>query len=147
MSTAAATAPNRLPTPQERPAADVVIYDGNCRICTAQVRKLDWWDCQGKLAYLSLHDPEVARTYPDLTHEMLMEQMYVVDQQGRRHGGAAAIRYLTRRLRRLWWLAPLLHIPGSLPVWQWLYAQVARRRYRFGMAQKCDDEACQLHPR
>ncbi len=49
-----------LPTPEERPGSDVVIYDGNCRICTAQVRKLPWWDCQKRLSYLSLHDPQVA---------------------------------------------------------------------------------------
>src|SRR4051794_12731748 len=102
MSTAALAKPQRhLPTPEERPGSDVVIYDGNCRICTAQVRKLAWWDCQGKLSYLSLHDPETTRRYPDLTHDILMDQMYVVDRQGKRHGGAAAIRYLSRRLRRL----------------------------------------------
>jgi len=136
-----------LASPQERPDADVVIYDGNCRICTAQVRKLAWWDCQGKLSYLSLHDPEAARRYPDLTHAMLMEQMYVVDRQGNRYGGAAAIRYLSRRLRRLWWLAPILYIPGSLPLWQWMYRQVAKRRYRFGKIDQCDDAACRLHAR
>ncbi len=135
-----------LPTPAERPDADVVIYDGNCRICTAQVRKLPWWDCQHRLAYLSLHDPEVARRYPDLTHDALMQDMYIVDQRGVRHRGAAAIRYLTRRLRRLWWLAPLLHIPFSLPLWQWLYRQIANRRYRFGRTD-CGDEACKLHGR
>jgi predicted DCC family thiol-disulfide oxidoreductase YuxK len=134
-----------LPTPAERPGADVVIYDGDCRICTAQVRKLAWWDCQGKLSYLSLHDLEVGQRYPDLTHEMLMREMYVVDRHGRRHAGAGAIRYLSRRLRRLWWLAPMLHIPFSLPLWQWLYQQVARRRYRFGKVDSCDNSACQLH--
>ena len=136
-----------LPSPSDRPDADVVIYDGNCRMCTAQVRKLAWWDCQGKLSYLSLHDPEAARRYPDLTHEMLMEQMYVVDRQANRYGGAAAFRYLSRRLRRLWWLAPLLNIPGSLPLWQWMYRQVAKRRYRFGKTSECDDEACRIHAR
>jgi predicted DCC family thiol-disulfide oxidoreductase YuxK len=134
-----------LPTPGQRPDADVVIYDGHCRICTAQVRKLAWWDCQGKLSYLSLHDPVVQDRYPDLTHEMLMEQMYVVDRHGNRHGGAAAIRYLSRRLRRLWWLAPLLHIPGSLPLWNWCYRQIAQRRYRFGKLDDCDDGTCQIH--
>ncbi len=138
-----------LPTPDERPGADVVIYDGNCRICTAQVRKLPWWDCQQRLAYLSLHDPKVGRRYPDLTHDALMRDMYIVDHRGRRHRGAAAIRYLSRRLRRLWWLAPVLYIPGSLPLWQWLYRQVANRRYRFGRTgvhgADCDDGACQLH--
>jgi predicted DCC family thiol-disulfide oxidoreductase YuxK len=139
------TAVQPLPTPADRPDSDVVIFDGNCRICTAQIRKLAWWDCQGKLAYLSLHDPEVTRRFPDLTHDMLMAQMYVVDQEGRRYGGAAAIRYLSRRLRRLWWLAPVLHFPGSLPLWQWLYQQVAKRRYRFGTTTECDADACRLH--
>jgi predicted DCC family thiol-disulfide oxidoreductase YuxK len=136
-----------LPSPSERPNTDVVIYDGNCRMCTAQVRKLAWWDCQRKLSYLSLHDPEAARRYPDLTHDMLMEQMYVVDRQGNRYGGAAAFRYLSRRLRRLWWLAPILNIPRSLPLWQWMYRQVAKRRYRFGRIDQCDEEACRIHAR
>jgi predicted DCC family thiol-disulfide oxidoreductase YuxK len=137
----------QLPTPAERPDADVVIYDGNCRICTAQIGRLPWWDCQGKLSYLSLHDPEVSRRYSDLTHEMLMRDMYVVDRVGRRHRGAAAIRYLSRRLRRLWWLAPVLHIPFTLPIWQWLYRQSADRRYRFGRIDTCDGDACSLHQR
>lgn len=139
------SAASTLPTPEQRPDADVVIYDGHCRICTAQVRKLAWWDCQGKLSYLSLHDPAVQERFPDLTHDMLMEQMYVVDRHGNRHGGAASIRYLSRRLRRLWWLAPLLHIPGSLPLWNWLYRQIANRRYKFGKLDDCGDGTCQIH--
>ena len=77
-----------LPTPAERPDSDVVIYDGQCRICTAQVRKLPWWDCQQKLSYLSLHDPEVARRWPDLSHDRMMQEMVIVDTSGRRHWGA-----------------------------------------------------------
>ena len=145
MAAVTESAADPLPTPADRPEADVVIYDGDCRICTSQIRKLSWWDCQGKLSYLSLHDPEVARRYPDLTHDMLMEQMYVVDRQGRRYPGAEAIRYLTRRLRRLWWLMPILHIPGSLPLWRFLYRQIATRRYRFGKVDQCDGDACQVH--
>jgi predicted DCC family thiol-disulfide oxidoreductase YuxK len=147
MSTVAIQPAVGLPSPTERPDADVVLYDGDCRICTTQIARLPWWDCQGKLAYLSLHDPEVARRYPDLTHEMLMRDMYIVDRAGERHRGAAAIRYLSRRLRRLWWLAPVLHIPFSLPVWQWLYRQIADRRYRFGRVSDCDGDACSLHGR
>ena len=87
-------AADRLPTPAERPDSDVVIYDGHCRICTAQVRKLPWWDCQKKLSYLSLHDPEVARRWPDLSHDRMMQEMVIVDHNGNRHWGAEAIRYL-----------------------------------------------------
>jgi predicted DCC family thiol-disulfide oxidoreductase YuxK len=147
MTTTAEARPSekRLPTPAERPGADIVIYDGNCRMCSAQVRKLAWWDCQNRLAYLSLHDPEVALRFPDLSHDALMKEIYVVDCRGIRHRGAEAFRYLSRRLRRLWWLAPLLHIPGSLPLWQWLYQQVARRRYLFGRTDGCDNESCEIH--
>jgi predicted DCC family thiol-disulfide oxidoreductase YuxK len=142
------SASSRLPSPEERPGTDVVIYDGNCRICTSQIRKLSWWDCQHKLSYLSLHDPKVAQRYPDLTHDMLMEQMYVVDRHAKRHGGAEAIRYLSRRLRRLWPVMPILNFPGSLPLWRFLYRQVAKRRYRFGtVAHECDGDTCSIHGR
>ena len=50
-----------LPTVLERPEADVIIYDGHCRFCRGQVERLSRWDTGGRLAYLSLHDPEVAR--------------------------------------------------------------------------------------
>ena len=64
-----------LPRPADRPNADVVIYDGDCGICTAQVSKLPWWDYQGKLAYLSLHDPEVKERFPDLSHDRMMQEI------------------------------------------------------------------------
>lgn len=134
-----------LPTPADNPAADVVIFDGHCRFCQGQVARIHRWDGGNRLAFISLHDPTVARDYPDLSHEQLMERMYIIDRQGHRYGGASAIRYLTRRLPWLWPAAPFLHIPGSLPVWTWLYNQVAKRRYRLGKVEECTDDACQIH--
>ena len=139
-------APAALPSPAERPDADVVIYDGNCSFCTAQVARLLHWDCQGKLAYVSLHDPLVAQRWPDAQHERLMQEMLVVDRNGRRHWGPEAIRYLTHRLRRLWWAAWIFHIPGAMFVWRRLYRWIARNRYRFA-AKSCTSGACQLHKR
>src|SRR5687768_2981846 len=137
-----------LPTPPENPSADIVIYDGHCKFCTGQVKNLARWDTRGRLAFLSLHDAEVPQRFPDLTHDQLMEQMYVVDQQGNRYGGAAAFRYLTRRLPRLYFLAPLMHLPFTLPIWQWGYKLVARNRYLFGKLSDdntCDGDACKVH--
>lgn len=133
-----------LPSPADRPSADVVVYDGACGICTSQIRKLLWWDCQKKLAYLSLHDPEVQRRWPDLIHDRLMQEMAIVDRRGRRHWGPEAIRYLTRRLRRLWWAAPLLYLPGSMLVLRPLYRWIARNRYRLS-GTACENGACDLH--
>ncbi len=138
-----------LPSIYDNPKADVVIFDGECNFCRAQVQKLAWFDETGKrLGFVSLHDPEVARRFPELTPDMLMEQMYVADRHGNRFGGAAALRYLTGVLPRLRWLYPLLHIPGSLPFWQWCYKQVAKRRYLFmGKASDCETGTCKMHYR
>ena len=144
MSASPAPPADPLPSPNERPGADVVVYDGKCRICTAQVRKLVWWDDRRRLSYLSLHDHEVYLRWPDLPCQRLMDEMVVIDYRGRCHWGPEAIRYLSRRLPRLWWAAPLLHLPGSMYVWRPLYRWVARNRYRFGGGQ-CDDDACSLH--
>jgi len=134
-----------LPSPAERPDADVIIYDGQCRICTAQVRKLPWWDGSKRLSYLSLHDPEVAHRWPDLPHDRLMQEMVIIDQQGRRHWGPYAFRYLSRRLPRMWWAAPILYLPGSMYLWQPAYRWLARNRYCLGSGTACDDGTCDLH--
>jgi len=137
--------PTTLPRPDDRPGADVVIFDGECRICSAQIARLSRFDRAGQLAFLSLHDPEVAARYPDLSHEALMADMYLVDQAGRRYRGAEVLRYLSAKLPRLWWLAPLLHFPGSLPLWQGLYRMFAKRRYRFGKIESCENGSCRIH--
>jgi predicted DCC family thiol-disulfide oxidoreductase YuxK len=98
------------------------------------------------LAFVSLHESLVADRFPDLSHDQLMQQMYLITRSGQRYGGAAVLRYLTRRLPRLWLLAPLLHLPFSLPVWQWFYRQVAKRRYRLNPNAACDG-ACEIHRR
>ena len=135
-----------LPSPAERPTADVVLYDGRCVFCQRQVERLLWWDCQERLAYLSLHDPEAAEHFPDASPERLREEMCIVDQQGRQHWGAEAVRYLSRRLRRLWWLSPLMHLPGIMLLAKPAYRLVARNRYRLmGKTDECADGSCALH--
>ncbi|HAN97516.1 MAG TPA: DUF393 domain-containing protein [Planctomycetaceae bacterium] len=142
----AAVAPLDLPDPRVVPSTDVVIYDGHCKFCRKQVERLKFFDRGGRLSFVSLHDPWVSETYPDLSHERLMEELVVVDQAGVRRGGAAAFRYLTRRLPTLWWLAPVMHIPLSLPVWSWCYRFIARQRYRWGrLDQDCDGGTCHIH--
>ncbi len=136
-----------LPTPAERPDALLVIYDGQCQFCRQQVLRLLKFDGGGRLAFVSLHDPMVAERFPHMSHDELMKQMYVVDENGQMHGGAAAIRFLSRRLPRMWFLAPLMHLPFSLPLWQWCYDRIAARRYRLSKSREggCQDDVCEIH--
>lgn len=131
-----------LPTTATRPDRDTVLYDGECRFCRGQMAMLRRFDPGGRLRILSLHDPSVARDFPELPRDLLLSEMVVVDRTGRTRAGAASLRYLSRQLPLLWPVALPLHIPGSLPVWNWLYRLVARNRYR--LAGRCDDGSCRI---
>ncbi|HYO25106.1 MAG TPA: DUF393 domain-containing protein [Lacipirellulaceae bacterium] len=146
--TESSPAPPALPTPANRPEADIVVFDGHCGFCRAQVNRLLRWDAEGGLAYLSLHDAEVARRWPDIDRERLLREMLVVDRYGERHWGPEAIGHLARRLPRLWWAAAVFRIPGAMFVWRRIYRWVARNRYRISAKlghETCADGACAVH--
>lgn len=125
-----------------RPQHDTVLYDGQCRFCRGQIAILRRLDPAGRLRFVSLHDPAAAEEFPELAPDDLGREMHVIDTTGRSRAGAEAVRYLSRRLPLLWPLAVPLHLPGSLPLWRWLYAVVARNRYR--IAGRCDEGTCRL---
>jgi predicted DCC family thiol-disulfide oxidoreductase YuxK len=127
-------------------AQDVVIYDGECVFCTSSVKILARLDTHNRLRFVSLHDPVIATDYPDLTHNQLMEQMWVVSSSGHKFGGADAIAYLSIRLPLLYPIAPIIRFPGTMPLWRTLYRWVARLRYRIA-GKQCDNGTCSLHHR
>lgn len=118
-----------LPTPQQCPQADVVIYDGACPLCRGTSRWLGRLDGQCRLAFLSLEERQTAQRFADLSRQELCQSVYVVEPNGRRHRGAEAVRYLVRRLPALWPLAPIFYFPGSLPLWRALYRWISHHRY------------------
>lgn len=136
-----------LPDPDEKPDADVVIWDGKCNFCRGQVERLYRFDRGNRLAYISLHDPRVAELCPNLSYQQLMDQLWLVTPSGQQYGGADAGRYLSRKLPTLWWLMPLLHIPFSMPLWRWLYGKIAERRYRIAGIHCDEDGTCDIHRR
>jgi len=137
-----------LPTIDQLPNADVVIFDGKCNFCRGGVEHIAWLDGGQRFVFISLHDPRVKELFPDLTHAMMMEQMYIVTRNGATYGGADAARYLTRRLPVLWLLAPVMHIPFFGPVYRWGYKFVARNRYLIAGRKEddgCDNGYCKIH--
>lgn len=136
------TTPKAPIVTRHRPPRDTVLYDGDCRFCRGQIAVLRRLDLGGVLEFTSLHDPSVARDFPEIPREALLEEMFVVDRGGRSWRGAGAVRYLSRRLVALWPLAVPLHAPGTMPLWRWLYRLVARNRY--AIAGRCDEGTCRL---
>ncbi len=131
----------RLPDPDERPGADIVVYDDHCGLCGALTRLLNRLDATGRLAYSAASDERITLWCPQVSPDELGQHMIVVGRRGDCWKGAAGVRRLSRRLPALWWAVPLLHVPGSMPVWRWLYRQVARRRYLLG-GHICEEDRC-----
>ena len=145
-----------MPSPRDFPEADVLIYDGNCNFCISQVKNVRRLDGKNRVTFISLHDSFVGEHFPDLTYDEMMMRIYLVPASDKpelrysqeRHGGAAGIRYLTRRLPLLWIFAPLFHFPFSMPVWQWGYGVIAKSRYKIAGKRglECDENgSCELH--
>ncbi|RLS76502.1 MAG: DUF393 domain-containing protein [Planctomycetota bacterium] len=130
-------------TTATHPPRDTVLFDGRCRFCIGQIAMLRRLDVAGRLTFTSLHDPSVAADFPELSPQALQAEMFVVDREGHARGGAQGWRYLTRRLPLLWPVAVLLHVPGSLPLWNWMYRLIARNRHR--LAGSCADGTCRIH--
>ncbi len=130
--------------PSKSLAKDIVLFDGQCKFCTKGIRSLQRLDFFNQLEFVSLHDPMVAIRFPDLTYDMLMDQMWIVGQNGKRYGGSDAVRYLTRRLPILYPFAPLLHFPGTSWFWRKAYQFVASRRYQIA-GRECADGTCSIH--
>ncbi len=124
---------------------DVVLYDGQCNFCRSQINILRRLDGRNRLKFVSLHNPEVAINYPNLTFEQLMAQIWIITPDGAQYGGASALKYLSVRLPMLWPIAPVMHIPFSMPLWSFLYRQVAKYRYKIA-GRDCDEGGtCSLH--
>lgn len=129
-------------TTHTHPEHDIVLYDGQCRFCRSQIALLRRFDLGKSLRFTSLHEPSIVEDFPELARDDLLSQMYVIDTTGCARGGAEAVRYLARKLPPLWPLAVLLHIPGTLPLWNALYRFIARNRMR--IAGSCEDGTCRL---
>jgi predicted DCC family thiol-disulfide oxidoreductase YuxK len=97
--------------------------------------------------FVSLHDPRAGELLPDRDHDDLMHEMHLVQADGRWYAGAESIRAIARRVPFLWGLAAYLHFPGTLPLWQRLYAAVARHRYHISARLGCDGDVCAAHAR
>jgi predicted DCC family thiol-disulfide oxidoreductase YuxK len=130
------------------PGHHVLLYDGQCRFCTTQSRRLVALARDGAIEALSFQDPGVLDRFPGLTWDECMKAMQLVMPDGRVFSGfEAAVRALaTRYVGRG---AYLYYLPGIRQLCDAGYAWAAKNRYRFmGKAVargECDGGSCHLH--
>jgi predicted DCC family thiol-disulfide oxidoreductase YuxK len=125
----------------------LLIYDGECRFCQAQVARMRRW-AGAQLVPLPLQKPGLLEAL-GISQEEAMAAMQLVTQDGRIYAGVEAVTQALRHRPILGRLLRLYYVPGCRHLADLGYRLVARYRYRLmGRAiarGECDGGSCALH--
>lgn len=116
-----------------------LLYDGTCRFCVAQARRLK--RLAGGVDAESMYADGIRDRFPMLPPagpDGKIGELKFVDDRGRMSGGAEAIaRALMTGRSPLAWAARLYFVPGLRQFSNAVYRAIARRRYR--LSGTCED--------
>jgi predicted DCC family thiol-disulfide oxidoreductase YuxK len=138
-----------MPVPHKPPGKYVVLYDGQCKFCTASSKRLLALAQPGAVEALDFQQPGVLERFPGITYEACMKEMQLITPDGRvYHGFEAAVRALATR-RILGMVAFVYYLPVVRQLCDLLYRFIAARRYRIMgravAAGECAGGTCALH--
>ena len=108
----------------------VIVYDGDCAFCRAQVARIRAWDRAGQFETAPRRTPGLDDRFPILRDADFNTGMRVVIGPGEAYVGADAIHAIVSRLPRWRRVAWLYHVPGVRGAARQLYAWIARNRAR-----------------
>jgi predicted DCC family thiol-disulfide oxidoreductase YuxK len=121
----------------------VLLYDGRCGFCLANVDRLRVIDALGVIKPLNYHEVEdLAAMHPALTSARCHSRMQLVETRGRLSEGFRALRRISVRLPLLWPLAGLFYLPGAGWLGRRAYDWIARRRWLLHAGQRCVTNQC-----
>ena len=126
-------------------ATHIVLYDGDCSLCTFQMRVVTWLDWFHTVSLLPIADARAAAVAPALTREALQEAIHCVTPGGRIHRGARCIRHIGLRLPLAVPLTLVLWFPGVIWIAEKIYAKISRNRHLLSRLFGCK-EACAILP-
>lgn len=108
----------------------IVFYDDKCGFCNTQARHLERLSKQ-RVRLQSLHHKDAFTSYPNLTIASCMQEIKMVDSDGKIHGGTDAIHAALRLGHPRW---QVLLDAYRFPPIRWLltrlYKLIAKNRYR-----------------
>ena len=122
-----------------------VLYDGECSLCTFQMRMITWLDWFNTVTLVPIANPLAAQLAPQLTRETLLEAIHCVAKDGRIHRGAHCIRFTGMRMPLAVPVALVLWIPGVIWIAERIYSWVSRNRHLLSRLFGCK-EACAVMP-
>ena len=129
----------------ERRATHIVLYDGECSLCTFQSRVITWLDWFNAVSLLPISDPRAHEIAPRLTRTDLHEAIHCVAKDARIYRGARCLRFIGMRMPLAVPFSLLLWIPGVISIAEIFYRWLSRNRYLLSRLFGCK-EACAIMP-
>jgi predicted DCC family thiol-disulfide oxidoreductase YuxK len=124
----------------------IALYDGSCRFCTQQAKRLARFAGDAKVETRSFQDDGVLAAFPGVPYEACMKRMHVVAPDGRVYAGMESVVRVLLTLPVIGLLAYLYYIPGVRQLSELGYRIVARNRYRLAGKTACEPGGtCHLH--
>ena len=126
-------------------ATHIVLYDGDCSLCTFQMRVITWLDWFHAVSLLPIADSRAAKLAPQLTREDLLEAIHCLTKDGKIHRGARCLRFIGLRMPLAFPFALILWIPGVIYLAEIGYRWISRNRHLLSRVFGCK-EACAIMP-
>jgi len=127
----------------------VVVYDGECVVCTGIKRVVAALDWRKRIRWVDLHDAcQRAEVFSGLDQAEMMGQIHLQDERDNEYAGFLAIRRVFKALPLTYPLWLLMHLPGMTQLGHFIYCFIAKHRYRvnrFLGRPVCDLGTCRLN--
>lgn len=128
-----------------KPAPNTVLYDGDCPLCTFQMRVITWLDWFNTVRLIPIGDPRAAGIAPGISREDLQEAIHCITKNGKIYRGARCVRFIGMRMPLAVPFALILWIPGVIYLAEIVYRWISRRRLVLSRLFGCKG-ACAIMP-
>ena len=121
----------------------ILLFDGKCRFCQGSVNQLVVMDLFSTLKLVDFHQvDDLKKLHPELTQELALSQMYLIDPNGNLWGGFFAFRRISLKLPMLYPAIFIYYFPGMGILGPIVYKWVAQNRYLFHFNKICKSNSC-----
>ena len=123
-----------------RAPTHTVLYDGSCPLCRRAVARLQSWDSDGRLEFLSSDSPRVETDFSWISREELAEALHLVGVGKKTWAGARAVEELVRLLPTFRLGSWIFRLPFARTFAKFGYRHIAQNRNALGCDEHCSSE-------
>ena len=101
---------------------------------------MDLWAALEPVDFHQISD--LKSLHPQLTKDLVMSQLYLIESDGKLYGGFDAFRRICFVMPMLYPVIPVVYFPGMGILGPMVYRMIAQNRYLLHINKTCRNNAC-----